>query len=305
MDYPSTRRSHVLPTPRAGGVGVAFAFYAALFVVFRIALAQTSANLHHLSPEMLTNALQVTNSQLAMGLGLVTGGFLICAVGLVDDLLDLKPITKLVAQVAIALIASTNNLRIAGFHIPWTHTWLELPFWLSIVLSVAWFIAVMNAVNFLDGLDGLVTGYAAIASFMLFAVAVTKGNLALAVIAIALAGALCGFIRYNFNPAKIFLGDSGSLFIGFILASISILGVSKGALSISLLIPLALLAVPFGDTAAAVIRRLWAGEHVFSADRQHVHHQLVYRYGLSVRQAVLLLYAVCFVLGATALLMAR
>ena len=149
----------------------------------------------------------------------------------------------------------------------------------------------------------MLAGLTAIAGTFLFVIAVTKGHAVVAVVVIALVGGVLGFLPYNFNPAKIILGDSGALFIGFIFAIASIIGDAKGAVTISLLIPVLVLALPIVDTAATIVRRTRAGRKISQADRGHFHHQLVFRFGLNVRQAVLLIYAVCFVLGATALLL--
>ena len=161
----------------------------------------------------------------------------------------------------------------------------------------------MNAINFIDGLDGLLAGLTAIAGTFLFAIAMMRGHAVVAVVLIALVGAVVGFLPYNFNPAKIILGDSGALFIGFIFATASVIADTKGAVTISLVIPILVLALPILDTAATIVRRTTSGRRITEADRGHFHHQLVFRFGLNVRQAVLLIYAVCFVLGATALLL--
>ncbi len=123
----------------------------------------------------------------------------------------------------------------------------------------------------------------------------------MALVVVALAGAALGFLPYNFNPAKIFLGDAGSLFIGYVFATVSIIGASKTAIAISIVVPVVVLALPIVDTAAAIVRRASAGKKITEADRGHFHHQLIFRFGLNVRQAVLLIYAVCFILGIVAL----
>jgi len=162
-------------------------------------------------------------------------------------------------------------------------------------------VGMMNAINFIDGLDGLLSGVAAIAGLYLFVISVIHANPTVALVVIALAGSSLGFLPYNFNPAKIFLGDAGSLFIGYVFATVSIIGASKTAIAMSIVVPLVVLALPILDTAAAIVRRATAGKKITEADRGHFHHQLIFRFGLNVRQAVLLIYAVCFVLGALAL----
>ncbi|MDQ2872890.1 MAG: undecaprenyl/decaprenyl-phosphate alpha-N-acetylglucosaminyl 1-phosphate transferase, partial [Candidatus Eremiobacteraeota bacterium] len=169
-------------------------------------------------------------------------------------------------------------------------------------LTLIWYVGMMNAINFIDGLDGLLSGVTAISGVFLFAIAISHANPVVALVVIALAGAAFGFLPYNFNPARIFLGDAGSLFIGYVFATVSIIGASKTAIAVGLIAPLIILALPILDTAAAIYRRARSGKRITEADRGHFHHQLIFRYGLNVRQAVLLIYAVCFVLGATALL---
>ncbi|MGB9651475.1 MAG: MraY family glycosyltransferase, partial [Candidatus Cybelea sp.] len=148
---------------------------------------------------------------------------------------------------------------------------------------------------------GLLAGVAAISSIFLFVISVLHANPVVALVVVALAGAALGFLPYNFNPARIILGDAGSLFIGYVFATVSIIGASKTAIAISVVVPLLVLALPVLDTAAVIVRRASSGKRITEADRGHFHHQLIFRFGLNVRQAVLLLYAVCFVLGAVAL----
>jgi UDP-GlcNAc:undecaprenyl-phosphate GlcNAc-1-phosphate transferase len=159
----------------------------------------------------------------------------------------------------------------------------------------------MNAINFIDGLDGLLSGFTLISCLFLFIISVVHASPVVALVVIALAGASLGFLPYNFNPAKIFLGDAGSLFIGYVFATVSIIGASKTAIAISIVVPVVVLALPILDTVFAVVRRASAGKRITEADRGHFHHQLIFRFGLNVRQAVLLIYALCFFLGLVAL----
>jgi UDP-GlcNAc:undecaprenyl-phosphate GlcNAc-1-phosphate transferase len=161
----------------------------------------------------------------------------------------------------------------------------------------------MNAINFIDGLDGLLAGLTAISGLSLLVIEAMHGHPELAIVLAALVGGAVGFLPYNFNPAKIFLGDSGALFIGYVFATISIIGTSKTAFTISLIVPLIVLALPIVDTAATIVRRTRAGKKITEADRGHFHHQLIFRFGLNVKQAVLLIYALCFALGVVAILL--
>ncbi|MGA9945379.1 MAG: MraY family glycosyltransferase [Candidatus Cybelea sp.] len=289
------RRMHASPKPRVGGIAVFFGFAFALFTVLGIALA---------SPLGLLPA--ADQFEAIHGLvGLLFGSLLILGVGIWDDVMQMRPRNKLVAQVVVALISMLYGFVIPGITNPFDRNpgtnWIDFPPWVGVPLTLIWYVGMMNAINFLDGLDGLLAGVAAISSVFLFVISVLHGNPVVALVVVALAGAALGFLPYNFNPARIILGDAGSLFIGYVFATVSIIGASKTAIAISVVVPLLVLALPVLDTAAAIVRRATSGKHIAEADRGHFHHQLIFRFGLNVRQAVLLLYAVCFVLGAVAL----
>ncbi|HEY1653863.1 MAG TPA: MraY family glycosyltransferase [Candidatus Tumulicola sp.] len=307
-DTADERRVHGVPTPRIGGIAVFFGFACALFAVLGVALASPFALLpsalhqsHAKQFELLTDQF-ATVHQLV---GLLFGSLLILAVGVWDDVIGMRPRNKFLAQVLVALISLFYGFVIPGVTNPFNHNpntnWVEFPLWLGIPLTLLWYVGMMNAINFIDGLDGLLAGVAAISSIFIFAISVLHANPVVALVVIALAGAALGFLPYNFNPARIFLGDAGSLFIGYVFATVSIIGASKQAIAISVVIPLLVLALPVADTAAVIVRRALAGKRITEADRGHFHHQLIFRFGLNVRQAVLLIYAVCFVLGVMAL----
>jgi UDP-GlcNAc:undecaprenyl-phosphate/decaprenyl-phosphate GlcNAc-1-phosphate transferase len=229
---------------------------------------------------------------------------LILGVGLWDDIMGMRPRLKFSAQIAVALISMAYGFHIGFIHHPLSHDpndYIYFPWWITFPLTLLWYVGLMNAINFIDGLDGLLTGFSAISCLFLFAIALTKGDPVIALVVVALAGAALGFLPYNFNPARVILGDSGSLFIGYVFATISIIGTSKTAIAVGLIAPLVVLALPIIDTAAAIYRRARSGKKITEADRGHFHHQLIFRYGLNVRQAVLLIYAICIVLGAVAL----
>ena len=155
------------------------------------------------------------------------------------------------------------------------------------MLTLVWYLGMMNAINFIDGLDGLLAGVTAISGLFLFAIALGHGHLVAALVLCSLVGSAIGFLPYNFNPARIILGDTGSLFIGYVFATVSVITTSKTAIAVSLLVPLVALGLPVIDTAAAILRRWRAGKKITEADRGHFHHVLVFRFGLNVRQAVL------------------
>ncbi len=289
------RRMHESPKPRVGGIAVFFGFSFALFAVLGVAMG---------SPFTLLPSTDQFDAVHRL-VGLLFGSLLIVGVGVWDDVMQMRPRNKLVAQVVVALVSMMYGFIIPGITNPFDRNpgtnWIDFPLWLGIPVTLLWYVGMMNAINFLDGLDGLLAGVAAISSVFLFVIAVLHSNPVVALVVIALAGAALGFLPYNFNPARIILGDAGSLFIGYVFATVSIIGASKTAIAISVVVPLLVLALPVLDTAAVIVRRASSGKRITEADRGHFHHQLIFRFGLNVRQAVLLLYAVCFVLGAVAL----
>ena len=182
---------------------------------------------------------------------------LILGVGMWDDVMRMRPRNKLVAQVVVASISMLYGFVIPGINNPFDRNpgtnWIDFPLWVGVPLTLLWYVGMMNAINFIDGLDGLLAGVAAISSIFLFAIAVLHANPVVALVVIALAGAALGFLPYNFNPARIILGDAGSLFIGYVFATVSIIGASKTAIAIGLVVPLLVLALPVLDTAAAIV----------------------------------------------------
>jgi UDP-GlcNAc:undecaprenyl-phosphate GlcNAc-1-phosphate transferase len=287
LDETGERRMHDIPKPRIGGIavylGFAFALFSALGYLF---------NNNKLGG--LTNAHDI--------IGLIFGGTLILMVGIWDDVMGMSPRGKFGAQIVVAGISMLYGFTIHYVNNPFHHGEpFYFPQWISVVVTMLWYLGMMNAINFIDGLDGLLSGLTAISGLSLLAIALMKGHPEVALILAALVGGALGFLPYNYNPAKIILGDSGALFIGYAFATISIIGASKTAFTISLLIPLIVLALPILDTAAAIARRTRAGKKFYEADRGHFHHQLIFRFGLNVRQAVLLIYALCVALGLVAL----
>ena len=302
------RRVHEVPTPRIGGLAVFFGFAFALFAVLGFALASPYAlypSIVHLGVHQKVEAMTAQFDAAHRLVGLLFGGMLILAVGVWDDIMQMRPRNKLFAQIIVALISMFYGFLIPGLNNPFDHNpatnWIDFPLWVSVPLTLLWYVGMMNAINFIDGLDGLLSGFAAISSLFLFAISVVHGNPVVALVVVTLAGSALGFLPYNFNPAKIFLGDAGSLFIGYVFATVSIIGASKTAIAVSIVVPLVVLALPVLDTLAAIVRRARSGRSITEADRGHFHHQLIFRFGLNVRQAVLLIYAVCFVLGIVAL----
>ncbi len=285
MDPVDDRRMHPDPKPRIGGIAVYLGIASSLFVTIGFAL--------HTSLFKSANGTQDF-------FGLLFGATLIMLVGVWDDIMGMRPRTKFGAQIFVAIVSMIYGFHIPGFEIPFTDYYVNLPFWVDYPVTLVWYLGMMNAINFLDGLDGLLSGVAAISGLFLFAIASAHGQVGPSLVLCALIGGSIGFLPYNFNPAKIILGDTGSLLIGYVFATVSLLITAKIAVTVSLLIPIVALALPVVDTAAAIFRRLRAGKAITEADRGHIHHILVFRFGLHVRQAVLLIWAVSFALGAAA-----
>ncbi|MFA5104357.1 MAG: MraY family glycosyltransferase [Candidatus Margulisiibacteriota bacterium] len=277
IDKPSARKVHTGPMPRCGGIALVGGFL--------------SAVLFGLSAAFLFGRMHINYSGV---LGVITGAVFIFFVGLVDDIKGISPSKKLVLQIAAAFIPVVLGVSIQFVSIPFTGVLLLGVF--SVPMTVLWIVGATNALNFIDGLDGLASGVSAIAATTLFIVAVKMHQPGAAIVLIAVAGAAIGFLKYNFHPASIFLGDSGSLFLGYILAAASIIGVLKSTIIFALLIPVFILGVPIFDTASVIMRRMREGHPIFYADRRHLHHRLLDR-GFSHKQVVLSIYFACILLS--------
>jgi UDP-GlcNAc:undecaprenyl-phosphate/decaprenyl-phosphate GlcNAc-1-phosphate transferase len=266
-----TRHLHERPVPRLGGIAV--------FIATMLGIASTllyAPVRETLSPEWHRFVF-----------ALLLGGTILFVAGLVDDLRRIRPIAKIAAQCAAALVVAALGFRIEILGIGTTVLTLG---WFSIPVTILWIVAVTNAFNLIDGLDGLATGIAIVALTTVYAAATVLGNLEVATVALVLIGALIGFVRYNFNPARIFLGDSGSLFVGFMLAVLSVHGSIKSATAVLVAIPLFALAVPLLDVAVSILRRWLRGVPIFAPDARHIHHRLI-ALGLTPGKASLVLCA--------------
>jgi UDP-GlcNAc:undecaprenyl-phosphate/decaprenyl-phosphate GlcNAc-1-phosphate transferase len=231
--------------------------------------------------------------------GILLGAALATTVGMVDDFRGLPWWGKLGGQLAAASIPVYYGVDIDRFTFPFLGSH-ALPDWLAAGLTVLWIVAIMNMVNFLDGLDGLAAGICGIAGGTFAVIALSLNRPEAAVLSAIVAGACLGFLRHNFYPARIFMGDSGALLLGFVLATVSIQGLLKTAATVALFFPLFALAVPILDTSFVVARRLKHGEKLYAPDQAHLHHRFLRR-GFSQRRAVLYLYAWCVILGGAAL----
>jgi UDP-GlcNAc:undecaprenyl-phosphate/decaprenyl-phosphate GlcNAc-1-phosphate transferase len=231
--------------------------------------------------------------------GILLGAAVATTVGMVDDFRGLPWWGKLGGQVAAAAVAIHFGVDIDRFTFPVLGIH-DLPGWLAATLAFLWIVAIMNMVNFLDGLDGLAAGVCGISGVTFAIISLSLGKPDAAVLSAIVAGICLGFLRHNFYPARIFMGDSGALLLGFILATVSIQGLLKTAATVALFFPLFALAVPILDTSFVVARRLKHGEKLYEPDQAHLHHRFLRR-GFSQRRAVLYLYAWCVILGGAAL----
>jgi len=279
VDTPGTRKIHTVSTPRIGGVSVTLAAVLGLAAV--------------------TAAGGVSVADLEGWLPSLLGGLIVFGVGLRDDLRPVRAPVKLVFQVMAAGVAVALGVRIDHVTLLGTTQPLGL---LAVPLTMLWIVGLSNAFNLMDGLDGLATGLAIIAAATCAAVSISRGDSQGGLLLVALLGALCGFLPYNFTPATIFLGDSGSLVVGYVLAVTAVTGWQKGATALAVAVPLLIFALPISETVLSVVRRTrgLGLRHVFAADQQHIHYRLI-GLGLSHRGAVLLLYVVSLALALLAL----
>ena len=274
VDEPSERKVHSEPMPRLGGLAIFLGFWLTVYMT-----TEMTGELY----------------------GLLAGGLLITLVGVIDDVRGVTAKQKLAVQIIAACV-----VMYAGAHIEFiTHPLdnvVSLGYW-SYPLTLLWIIGITNAVNLIDGLDGLAAGVSAIAAVTLGIIAYIETSSQVAVVAFILAASVFGFLKYNIHPAQIFMGDTGSLFLGFNLAVLAIIGLTKSATVISLFLPIVILGIPIIDTLFAIVRRYFGGKPIFSADKEHLHHRLL-DLGLSHQHTVLAMYGVSIVLSLSAIIMA-
>lgn len=268
------RDLHEAPLPRLGGVPIFLAFLIAVGVALL-------ASLHF--PTL------VAGLSMRTLLRVLVPGTLIFLLGLYDDVHSVGPYTKFAVQGVAAIILFAGGLRILD--LPVLFGARHLAWYIGLPITVLWVIGITNAFNLIDGLDGLAAGSALFSTFIVFVAAISSGSSLVSLLTIALAGAILGFLRFNFNPATIFLGDSGSLFIGFMLSALALEGAQKAPTAIAVAIPVVSFGLPILETSLSVLRRLISGRPLFTADREHIHHKLLQQ-GLSPRQVVIALYAV-------------
>jgi UDP-GlcNAc:undecaprenyl-phosphate/decaprenyl-phosphate GlcNAc-1-phosphate transferase len=272
VDEPDGRRLNRRPIPRLGGLAIFLGILVPALAFLK-----------------LTGEMR----------GIVIGAAVACVVGAVDDFRGLAPAPKLAGQVLAAAIPTTFGVWVDHFTFPFVGA-IDLPGGVGIPLTVVWVVAVMNMVNFLDGLDGLASGVCAIAGGSFAVLALSLDKVDAAILSAIVAGACVGFLRHNFFPARIFMGDSGALVLGYTLATVSVAGLLKTASTVVLFLPLLVLAVPIIDTSFVVAKRMKYHQPVYSADRSHLHHRFV-NIGFSQRRAALTMWAWCATLAAAAL----
>lgn len=238
-------------------------------------------------------------------LSILVGGTLIVISGILDDLRDISPKAKLLFQLGAGVVLILGGVEIDFITNPFNSSdSLIFLKWFSIPITLFWVAGITNTVNLIDGLDGLAAGVAMISSISLMVVANRFGYKEITILSAILAGSCLGFLPYNFNPARIFMGDTGALFLGFMLAAISIEGVMKSVATIAVVVPILILGVPIFDTTFAICRRMLNGQSIMAADKGHLHHRLLNR-GFSQRKTVLILYGVSAIFGIFAILIAR
>jgi UDP-GlcNAc:undecaprenyl-phosphate GlcNAc-1-phosphate transferase len=282
VDHPNQRKIHTEPIPLLGGL--------ALYVGF-----------------VLAGGIYGRAGQTFWGIAV--GGFLIFVIGVIDDYYktrgkDFRAWPKFVMQIVAALILIAFGVNINGVNLPFHHGFYTFPLWLSLLTTVLWVVAITNMLNFLDGVDGLASGLSAISAVTLFIIALLKGQAAMAVFAVVLMGSALGFLKYNFHPARIFMGDAGATFLGYVLAAIAVQGAFKSATLVSLVVPVLALGVPILDTVWVIVRRFRENRPIYVADKGHTFHLLM-KSGMTQTQTVAFLYllGVCFSLASILVLL--
>lgn len=270
IDIPhDERRMHKKPMPRIGGV--------AIFLGFTI----SSLIFCEATPALIT---------------IWAGGLVLVVMGVLDDVFNLPALVKLAFQIAVAVLAVSQDVMIEQINLFGRYIRFGV---LSAPITILWIVALTNAINLIDGLDGLACGVSAICSLSMLGVVLVTGDLASALVTAVLAASCFGFLPFNSNPAKIFMGDCGALFLGYTMAVLSVQGLFKLHAIIAFVIPVSIFALPLFDTAFAFLRRLVRGKNPFKGDRGHIHHRLM-GLGLTQKQSVHILYSVCGIMGLAA-----
>ena len=286
------RRVNKVTMPRLGGLAIIAGFLVSIIYLLIILSIENAINIFE------------DNIHLKL-LGFFIGGLIISITCFIDDIKNLPAIVKLIVQIISAIVVVAFGLRIQNINIPFLYK-IGLPNAFSIILTIGWIVGITNAINLIDGLDGLSSGIALISCVSMLIIFALNGSPIIAILLItALVGALSGFLPFNFNPAKTFMGDTGSNFLGYCLAVISIFGVAKTYTLVVIVAPLIILALPVLDTIVAIIRRIIKGKSIkaiMMADKGHLHHTLL-KHGFSQKEAVLIMYGVTAALGLFAIIL--
>lgn len=283
IDKPSERKIHKKPVVRIGGVAIFVGTTAGLLVVWWL------GGFGVLPP-----------AKDAEIWGVTIGAVLFFIIGLADDLFSLSPQFRLILQSVIAGFAWYKGVRIEFFTIPFGELIHIDMWWLSLPITVIWLVGMVNAINWIDGLDGLAAGVCGIAAVVMLIVSLFMNQPAAALLAAALAGGALGFLRYNFNPAEIFMGDGGAYFMGFMLAGVAVIGIAKTAAVTAVFLPFLILAVPIVDMTWVIFSRICQGKSPFLPDKRHIHHRLL-QAGVSQRLTAIYIYSLTLWLGSIAL----
>lgn len=281
VDRPNERKVHKQPIVRLGGVSIFGGTLTALIIVW-----------------CLGGFAEIAPNQVSEIWGVTLGGVAFFLIGLGDDLFNLTPLSRLIMQTLVASVAWWAGVRIDFLSIPFDGL-VEMG-WLSLPVTAIWLVGMANAINWIDGLDGLAAGVSGIAAVVMLIVSLFMQQPAAALIAAALAGGALGFLRYNFNPAQIFMGDGGAYFMGFTLAGVGVIGLVKSTAVTAVLLPYLILAVPILDMSSVIVSRLKSGKSPFLADKSHLHHRLL-KAGISQRLTVLFIYALTLWVGSLAM----
>lgn len=294
IDIPNDRRVNKKPMPRLGGLAVISGFVVSIIYLFITTSLEGKLNLFG------------EENYFVKMLGFFFGALVLGVVCYIDDVKGVPSFVKLTAQIIASIIVVACGIKIENISIPFTEGKIIMGDIFSYILTVCWIVGITNAINLIDGLDGLSSGVTLISCLSLLMVFALNGSPLIAIVLItALAGALVGFLPFNFSPAKTFIGDTGSNFMGFALAIISILGVAKTYTALVLIAPIIILAMPIFDTLFAIFRRLIKGKSikaVFKPDKGHLHHKLMAK-GYTQKQAVLIMYGITAILGMFAVIL--
>ncbi|MFB4474067.1 glycosyltransferase family 4 protein [Virgibacillus sp. SK37] len=274
-DQPNERKVHTSVMPRLGGL--------AIFLSFIIGIIFFYPNPGDYWP-------------------ILVGGTIIILTGILDDIFTISAKYKLLGQIIAALVTVLGGIQIEFVTI-WQDERIYFEFF-AIPITIIWIVAITNAINLIDGLDGLAAGVSSIALFTISVIAITRGDILIAFLGLVMLGSTVGFLVYNFYPAKIFMGDTGSLFLGYMISVVSVLGLYKEVTIVSLIIPIIILGIPIMDTTFAIIRRIVQGRPLSSPDKFHLHHCII-RLGFTHRQTVIMIYALSILFSVIAIVLTR